>query len=227
MNASLVTSFVRSPVLQKALMAVTGVILFGFVLGHMVGNMKLYLGPEALDHYAVFLREMGSPLFPHGVLLWIARVVLLASVALHIGSAYNLTMISRAARPVAYRQVTPEASTYASRTMRFGGIIIFLFVVFHILHLTTGTVHGDFIEGSVYHNVVRGFQVLPVAAFYILAQLALGFHLEHGLWSLFQSLGLSHPRFNAWRRGFARAFAIIITAGNISFPLAVLSGLVA
>ena len=117
-------------------------------------------------------------------------------------------------------------TTYASRTMRWGGVIVLLFVVYHLLHFTWGTVHPSFVPGDVYHNVVTGFQVWWVAVFYIAAKVALGFHLYHGLWSMFQSLGLNHPRFNHWRNGFAHAFAWIISLGNISFPLAVLSGLV-
>jgi succinate dehydrogenase / fumarate reductase cytochrome b subunit len=133
--------------------------------------------------------------------------------------------MSQAARPHGYVS-RPKPISYASRTMRWGGVILLLFVIYHLLHFTTGTVHPDFQEGNVYHNVVTGFQVWYVALFYIAAQLALGFHLYHGLWSMFQSLGLNHPRFNHWRKWFAHGFAWIITVGNISFPLAVWSGLV-
>jgi succinate dehydrogenase / fumarate reductase cytochrome b subunit len=216
----------RPAVGKKAVMAVTGVILFAFVLGHFAGNLKLYQGPRALNDYAAFLRSAGSPELPAGALLWTFRVVLLASLALHVWAAWQLTRMSHAARPVAYVAGTRVHTTYASRTMRWGGVIILLFVVYHLLHFTWGTVHPSFVPGDVYHNVVTGFQVWWVAAFYIAAQVALGFHLYHGLWSMFQSLGLNHPRFNRWRNGFAHAFAWIISAGNISFPLAVLSGLV-
>jgi succinate dehydrogenase / fumarate reductase cytochrome b subunit len=220
------TDFTRSAVGKKAVMAVTGIILFGFVLMHMIGNLKLYEGQEYLDNYAGWLREVGSPAVPTSGLLWLFRIVLIVSVALHIWAAYTLTRGSRAARPRRYERYKPVHLSYASRTMRWGGVIIVLFVVYHLLHLTAGTVHPDFQEGNVFHNVVTGFQVWWVALFYIVAQVALGFHLYHGLWSLFQSLGWNHPRFNPWRRAFAHAFAWIITIGNISFPVAVLTGLV-
>jgi succinate dehydrogenase / fumarate reductase, cytochrome b subunit len=216
----------RSAVGKKAVMAVTGILLFGFVLGHMVGNLKLYEGPQVLNAYAAFLRTMGEPALPPSGLLWLVRVVLLAAVALHIWAAWELTRQSQRARPKPYAARPRLHTTYASRTMRWGGVILLLFIVYHLLHLTWGTLHPSFVPGDVYHNVVSGFQVWWVAAFYIAAQVALGFHLYHGLWSLFQSLGWSAPRFNLWRNGFAHAFAWIVTLGNISFPLAVLAGLV-
>jgi succinate dehydrogenase / fumarate reductase cytochrome b subunit len=216
----------RSAVGKKAVMAATGIILFAFVLGHLLGNLKLYLGPEALNGYSRFLRSAGEPLVPANVLLWAVRVVLVGCAALHVWAAWQLSRASRAARPDAYVAGTRIHTTYASRTMRWGGVIILLFVIYHLLHLTWGTVHPGFVPGDVYHNVVSGFQVWWVSLFYIAAQVALGFHLYHGLWSMFQSLGWNHPRFNLWRNGFAHAFAWFITLGNISFPLAVLSGLV-
>ena len=220
------TEVSRSAVGKKAVMAATGIVLFGFVLGHMLGNLKLYLGPEAINSYSRFLRTVGEPAVPAGVLLWAVRLVLIVCVLLHIWAAWRLTLVSRAARPVAYVAGTRIHTTYASRTMRWGGVIILLFVVYHLLHFTWGTVHPSFVPGDVYHNVVTGFQVWWVAIFYIAAQIALGFHLYHGLWSMFQSLGWNHPRFNLWRNGFAHAFAWIIVLGNVSFPLAVLTGLV-
>jgi succinate dehydrogenase / fumarate reductase cytochrome b subunit len=216
----------RSAVGKKAVMAASGVVLFGFVLLHMVGNLKLYEGPRALNTYAEFLRTAGEPELPRSGLLWIARLVLLVAVALHVAAAWQLTRAAHAARPVAYAAAARVHTSYASRTMRWGGVIILLFVVYHLLHLTWGVVHPSFIPGDVYHNVVAGFQVWWVALFYVAAQAALGLHLYHGLWSLFQSLGWSHPRFNAWRRVLAHGFAWIVTLGNISMPLAVLSGLV-
>ena len=216
----------RPAVGKKAVMATSGIVLFGFVLLHMVGNLKLYEGPRVLNAYAEFLRTAGEPAVPRSGLLWMARLVLLAAVALHVTAAWQLTRAAHAARPVAYAAAARVHTSYASRTMRWGGVIILLFVVFHLLHLTWGVVHPSFVPGDVYHNVVAGFQVWWVALFYIAAQVALGFHLYHGLWSLFQSLGWSHPRFNRWRRWLAHGFAWIVTLGNVSFPLAVLSGLV-
>ncbi len=221
-----ILSFYRSSVGKKAVMAVTGIALFGFILGHMLGNMKLYLGAEALNHYAEWLRAVGSPLLPEGVGLWIARIGLLAVFALHVHAAVSLTWINRGARPVGYRLRETLKADYAARTMILGGAMIFFFVIFHLLHLTTGDVHPGFVEGDVYANVVEGFRQWPAALAYILANLALGFHLYHGLWSLFQSLGWNSPGLNPARRKFAVTFAVIITAGNLSFPIAVLTGLV-
>lgn len=222
-------SFYRSDLGKKAVMAVTGIMFFGFVLGHMFGNLKLYLGAEALNHYAEWLREFGSPLLPHGGLLWIARVVLLAAVALHILSATQLTLKSRRARSRDFKGRDTVQATYASRTMVWGGVIIALFIFYHLAHLTWGWgwAHPEFEPGKVYENVVAGFSVPWVSAFYILANLALGLHLYHGLWSMFQTLGW-HAAGNPhdWRRRFAQVFALVIVAGNISFPIAVLSGLV-
>lgn len=216
----------RSAIGLKAAMALSGIVLFGFVLGHMAGNLKLYLGPEAINHYAEWLREAGTPLLPPSGLLWIARVGLLAAVAVHIGAAWKLTLINRRARPQDYVGRGVVQATYASRTMRWGGVIVLLFVLYHLADLTFGWVNPDFVPGDVYHNVVAGFSVWWVSAFYMLGQVALAFHLYHGLWSLFQSLGWNHPAYNGWRRRFAATFALVVAAGNLSFPLAVLSGLV-
>lgn len=216
----------RSPMTKKVVMAVTGLMLFGFVLTHMIGNLKIYQGPEKLNAYAEALRELGAPFFGHGEFLWIARIGLLVAVALHIWSAWQLTRISHRARSQGYAKTAYQKATYASRTMRWGGVILVFFIVYHLLHLTTGSVHGEFIPGDVYHNVVAGFSQPLVSAFYILAQVALGFHLYHGLWSLFQTLGWSGPRFDVVRRQAAVAFALLISLANISFPIAVLTGIV-
>ena len=200
-------------------MAVTGAILLGFVLGHMIGNFTVYLGPEAINGYAVFLRE-----FLHGAGLWIARAVLLVAVILHIWSATSLTLTSRKARPVAYAQVEWRESTYASRTMRWSGVLIFAFVVYHLMHFTFGNAHPSFIEGDVYHNFIAGFRSVPVAVAYIIAMLLLGLHMRHGFWSMFQTLGVSHPRYIAIAKIGAWIFAAVIVLGNISFPLAVQLG---
>ncbi len=214
-------SFVGSTIGKKVVMALSGIVLFGFVLGHMAGNLQLYLGAHALNEYSVFLREM-----LHGTGLWIARAVLIVAVGLHIWAATSLTLVEWAARPEGYRTVRHRESTYASRTMVWSGPILLLFIVYHILHLTLGTVHGSFIEGDVYHNVVAGFSVWPVSAFYIVAMLALGLHLRHGVWSMLQTLGLSHPRWNGLRGALASLFALVVVVGNISMPVAVLAGLV-
>src|SRR5262249_49077293 len=176
--------------------------------------------------YARFLRTVGTPAVPPSGLLWIARIVLLVAVVLHIWAAWQVTRASRAARPRRYDRREVVQATYAARTMRWGGVIILLFVGYHLLDLTFGKLNPGFEEGDVYGNVVASFSVWWVALFYVVAQVALGLHLYHGLWSLFQSLGWSHPRYDRWRRGFATAFSWLITLGNVSFPIAVLSGLV-
>jgi succinate dehydrogenase / fumarate reductase cytochrome b subunit len=205
---------------RKALMAVTGLILFGFVFVHMLGNLQMFLHDhEAINRYGKFLREM-----LHGGGIWIARAVLLASVALHIWASWSLTRTNWKARPIAFKVVTPDASTYASRTMRWSGPIILLFVVYHLLHFTVGSVHPAFVEGDVYRNVIVGFSVWPVAAVYIVAMTALGLHLHHGAWSMLQTLGASHPRWDRSRNTAAKLFTVIVVLGFISVPLAVLAG---
>lgn len=212
---------------KKLVMAISGIALFGFVLTHMLGNLKIYQGAEKLDAYAAFLREMGSPVLPHSGALWILRIGLIVAVVAHVVSAYQVTRMSQKARPVGYRRRETIQATYASRTMRWGGVIILLFVLYHLAHLTWGTAHPQFEHGAVYANVVSGFQVPWVSAIYCLAQLALGAHLYHGLWSMFQTLGMPVPRDQKdWRRNFAAAFALIVTLGNLSFPIAVLMGVV-
>jgi len=211
--------YVASTIGRKVVMAVTGMVLFGFVLGHFVGNLTLYLGPEAINHYSEFLHG-----FLHGGGLWVARAVLLTCAVLHVWSATSLTLESWAARPKGYRRWTAKDSTYASRTMRWGGVILAAFIVFHLMNLTFGDAHPDYVRGDVYHNVVAAFQVWPVSVFYIVAMVALGLHLDHGVWSMCQTLGLSHPRYKRWARGAALGFALLIVVGNCSFPIAVLAG---
>jgi succinate dehydrogenase / fumarate reductase, cytochrome b subunit len=222
-------NFYRSAIGKKAVMAVTGVILFGWIFVHMLGNLKLYLGAEHMNTYGAWLRTLGAPAVPETGLLWLSRIILLVCVVLHIHAAWAVSAMSRNARPVDYRDRQFVKSTYASRTMRWGGVIVLLFIIYHLLHLTIGAnvaPGAQFVPGDPYHNVVAGFRNPLVAVVYIIANLALGLHLFHGLWSMFNSLGLNHRKFNAWRRVFATAFAVIVTAGNVSFPLAVLTGLV-
>lgn len=214
----------RSSLGKKFVMAVTGIILFGFVFAHMIGNLKIYQGEAKLNAYAVFLREVGGPVFAHEQVLWILRLVLLAAVGLHIAAAYQLTRMSQRSRPVAYARRRSVQASYASLTMRWGGVTLLLFVIYHILHFTTGTVHPEYVQENVYRNVVSGFQRWYVSAFYILAMLALGLHMYHGLWSMWQSLGLSNKRVNGLIRSGATVFTVITVLGNVSIPLAVLAG---
>lgn len=210
---------------KKVVMAVTGLILFAYVFVHMYGNLHIYEGPATVNAYGVFLREVGYPLFAHGVLLWIVRLILLASVVLHIWAAYQLTRLDWEARPVGYGMKKNIAASYAARTMRWGGVIIGLFVIYHVLHLTTGQAHPSFREGDIYHNVVTGFQNPLASLVYIVAMVALGFHLYHGVWSMAQTLGWKNNVNNHLWRGFATVMAIVIAGGNISIPLAVLAGI--
>lgn len=205
-------------------MAATGSILILFVLGHMAGNLKVYQGAEKFNAYAEFLRDVGAPVLGHGQFLWIARVALLVAVIVHIVAAIQLTRRSQLARPVGYKKTPHEELTYASRTMRWGGVVILLFVVYHILHLTTGTAHSQFVPGDAYRNLVIGFQSWPVAAAYMFAVLALGLHLYHGVWSGFQTLGWDNPRYARYRRSIAGVIALVVVVGNLSFPIAALTG---
>jgi succinate dehydrogenase / fumarate reductase cytochrome b subunit len=205
-------------------MALSGAIFVGFVFGHMIGNLQIYLpvGPDGvrpIDHYGRFLHE-GEV----GRILWAVRAFLFGAVAVHIWAATVLTLKSLGARPQGYRAQQYMESTYASRTMRWGGAILGLFVIFHILHLTLLRFDPNMVEGHVYDNMVRGFQNPFVSGFYILAMCALGLHLRHGFWSFLQTLSLEHPRYNVWRRLAANAFALLIVVGNCSIPIAVLAG---
>ena len=202
-------------------MAVTGALLFGFVVAHLIGNLQVYLGPEAMNDYGVFLRQVF-----HGAGLWILRVGLLVAAVLHVWAATSLTLESRKARAVGYREQKWRESTYASRTMRWSGVIVLVFVVYHLMHFTFGNAHPSFIEGDIYHNFVAGFRSVPVSLFYILAMILLGLHIRHGFWSMFQTLGVSHPRYMRMAHTAAWIFAALIVLGNISFPLAVLAGYV-
>lgn len=215
----------RTTVGKKFLMGVSGLVLFGFVLMHMIGNLKMFQGPEAMDGYALFIREVGYPAVPKYGVLWIVRVVLLAAVAAHAVSAFQLWSRSRAARPRGYAKEQNLSFSYASRTMRWGGVILLLFIVYHILHFTTGQAHPDFVYGDVYRNFVIGFQNPLVLGFYLVAQAALCLHLFHGLWSAFQTLGANHPKYNHLRRPLATGLALVIFVGFVAPPIAVALGI--
>ena len=214
-------SFIRSTIGRKVVMAITGVLLLGFVLGHMAGNLQMFLpnGPEAMHEYALFLRHM-----LHGAGLWVARGTLLAAVLLHIWAAWSLTQDSRTARRARYRRWEPRASTLYSRTMRWTGVLILLYVVYHLLEMTWGTVHPDFVELQPYHNLVVAFTRPADAWMYVALMILLGFHLAHGIWSMLRTLGVSHPRYVALSKLLAAALAVIIVLGFISIPVAVQLG---
>jgi succinate dehydrogenase / fumarate reductase cytochrome b subunit len=215
-----VATLYHSSIGKKYVMAITGLIGVGFVIGHMIGNLQAFPflgGEEKLNAYSASLRHLGG-------LLLAVRLTLLIAVVLHIVAAYQLTRMSLESRPKDYSYWRPRGSDYASRTMRWSGPILALFIIYHLLHLTFGTVHPNFNHGNVYENVVTGFQVWYVSAFYIVAIFALGLHLYHGAWSMFQSLGLNNDKLNRRLHLLAAAITFILVAGNISVPLAVLAG---
>ena len=227
--------FYSTAVGKKYVMAITGIIGIGFVVGHMVGNLKVYLGVIAegdelaydIDNYGEFLRDLLVPIVPRTIFLWGLRLVLIGALLLHVHAAYSLTVLNRKARPVKYQ--TPrdyQVANFASRTMRWTGIIVLLFLAFHLADLTWGATSDEWVRGAVYFNIDQSLSRLPVAIFYILANIALGIHLFHGTWSLFQSMGWSNPRFNPWRRGLATAIATVVVVGNVSIPIAVQAGLI-
>jgi len=212
---------------KKVVMAVTGFVLVAFVVGHMLGNLKIFLGAGAIDTYAVFLRTMGEPLVPYSVLLWVVRIVLLTCVALHITAAVQLTRMNWAARPERYEVKQSIATTYAALTARWSGVILVAFVVFHLLHLTAGRVGfrpGEFQHLAVYHNVVAAFAVWWVALFYVVAMACLCLHIDHGVWSMLQTLGWNDARSTPLLRAVSRGVALVVFLGFISVPVAVLAG---
>lgn len=215
---SRILAFWHSTIGKKIVMGLTGLIMIGFLAMHMLGNLQAFAGGPTLDAYAALLH---GPL--HEVVL-LTRVVLLGAVALHLIAAYQLTKIDRAARPVAYARQAPQASTLASRTLRVGGVLLLVFIVFHLLHFTVGSVHPDFIEGSVFHNLVTGLARPVVALFYLLAMVSLGLHLYHGAWSSFRTLGLSRVSQHPLQRPVALGIAVVLWLGFSAIPVAVLLG---
>lgn len=213
---------------RKWVMAITGIMLIGFVLAHMAGNLKMYQGPVKFFYYAEVLREIGAPVIPHNWFLWIMRLGLIGAFALHIHSAYSLAAMSRASDKKYTGSRDYIAVNFASRTMRWTGPIILLYIIWHLFDLTWGTVNPDFVKGDPYHNVVETFTSgalwsLPI---YIIATLALCVHIYHGTWSLFQSLGINSPKYNQARKGLAAGLAGLILIGNLSFPILTAVGLV-
>ena len=218
--------FYEAPIGKKALMAATGIVLFGYVVGHLLGNLQIYSSnPEQINNYAAFLHNPSN-----AVALWGIRAFLLLSVSLHIIAATQLWLQNRAARPIGYYKKDDVPASYAARTMIWSGPIIGAFVVFHILHLTAGSVvalkdiNDNPATPDVRANVIAGFQHPAIAAFYIVAMLLLCLHLYHGVWSMFQSAGVSHPRYTPWLKRFAAICALLIAIGNISIPVAALAG---
>jgi succinate dehydrogenase / fumarate reductase cytochrome b subunit len=202
-------------------MGATGLIGVGFVIGHMAGNLLTFRGPEAINAYAHFLQSTGE-------LLWIVRLVLITAVILHVIAAYQLTMQNRAARPSGYVNRKPQVSTIASRTMRWGGVLLLVFIVLHIMHFTTGTWEpaGAFSETDVYSNLVTSFRIWWVTLFYVISMIALGLHLYHGAWSSVRSLGMSQPSKEPLHRTIALGVAVIVWLGFTAVPVAIFAGLI-
>jgi len=223
---SRVPSLYRTSVGKKITMAATGGIFVLFVMVHWFGNLKVFMGPEVFNHYAEGLREFGDPFLPYGWFLWIFRTVLILALVIHVWTAWSLTRQSWAARGMKYKKKQSLNIDAASSTMRWGGVFLFLFITYHLLHLTTGTLHPDFVHGDAYHNFVAGFQSIPVSIFYIVCMIALGLHLYHGTWSAFQTLGIDGPRAQRIRRPLGLIIALVVAGGNLLFPVAVLTGFV-
>ncbi len=213
---------------KKWVMAVTGIMIMGFVLVHMIGNLHMYEGPERFNAYGEALRDLGGHLIPRTWALWGLRLGLITAFFLHIHSAATLTIMNRKARPQGYQAPRHyAAANFASRSMRATGVIILLYLIFHLGDLTWGWFLGDdYIRGDVYNNVTRSLSNIPIAIIYILANIAVAVHLYHGAWSMFQSLGWNNPKLNAARRLFATGFAGLILVGNLSFPILNLAGVV-
>ena len=213
--------FYKSSVGKKVVMAVTGVIGIGFLIVHVLGNLLAFRGAAALNSYSHFLKSTGE-------LLWVVRGVLIVSVMLHVIAAYQLTMQNRAARPDGYARYQPQAATLASRTMRWGGVLLLVFIVVHILHFTTGTIRpaGFFAPGNVYANVVGSFQIWWVVLFYVVAMIALGAHIFHGAWSSVRTIGFARPSEDPLHRRVALILALFLWLGFTSVPVAVFLGVI-
>ena len=221
-----VVALYRSSVGKKILMAFTGFIWFGFLVGHVLGNLKAFQGAAVFDAYAHHLRIIGEPILPEKGFLWAFRALMLLAFVIHVLLSWQTSRQSWAARDQKYRKKANQNFDFASAWMRWGGVLILVFIVYHILHMTTGTLHPDFVEGEAYHNLVTGLSNPLVAGFYMLAMVAILFHLYHGIWSLFQTLGANHPKYSAMRRPLAVVLSILISLAFISVPVAVLTGMI-
>ncbi len=215
---------------KKYAMAISGIVGLGYIFAHMVGNLKMYFGAESFDTYSEWLREgLLYPILPHTVMLWILRLSLIVALVVHVHAAYSLTVMNRRARPTEYQSRRDYvAADFAARTMRWTGVIVLLFIAYHLADLTWGVeaVNPAWERGAAYANLVASLSRPAVAAFYLLANLALGVHLYHGIWSLFQTMGWNNRTFNRYRRSFAVGFTVVVIGGNLSFPIAVQLGIV-
>ncbi len=212
-------SVYKSTIGKKYIMAITGLIGYGFVLGHMTGNLLMFQGPEKMNAYGAFLQSLGG-------VLWAVRLLLLTAVVLHIVAAYQLTRMSLEGRPVSYKRWKDVGSSYASRTMRWSGPLLLIFLIYHLLDFTIGKTNPNFVPGDVYGNVIASFSVWYISAFYVAAMAALGVHLYHGAWSMFQSLGLNNTKYDLLIRRLTILITIVIIGGFISIPIAVMTGFI-
>ena len=220
-----VVSLYRSTIGKKVIMAVTGFIWVGYVMLHMFGNLKYFVGATSINGWAEFLRTFGQDIIGYSGFLWLVRIVLITSVLLHILMAYQLTQLDWASRPVRYSGRQYLAASFSGRTMRWGGVFIVLFLVYHIFHMTVGNIHPNYEELKPYHNLVVAFRDPIQVVFYVVAMIVLGLHLYHGVWSMFQTLGVnSFPR-NATLHRVAQAIAVLVPLGFISLPIAILLGI--
>ena len=213
--------FYGSMVGKKVVMGVTGLIGIGFVIIHALGNLLVFRGPEAINSYSHFLKSTGE-------LLWTLRIVLIVAVILHVIAAVQLTRQSRAARPIGYTRQEHQVATVGSRTMRWGGALLLVFIVLHILHFTTGTIRpaGAFSREDVYVNVVMSFRIWWVSLFYVIAMVALGLHLFHGAWSSVRSIGVSPASPEPFHHQISLVLAILVWGALTAVPVAVFTGLV-
>ena len=219
-------SLYRTAVGKKYVMAITGLAWMGFVLFHLLGNLKYYLGAEDVDHYGEFLRELLVPIFPRTVVLWMLRAGLIAAILLHVHAAWSLTRMNHRADHKYASRRDFVAANFASRTMRWTGIIVGAYILFHLADLTWGFANPDFVRGEIHHNMTVSLERWWAALIYAVANIALFVHLWHGGWSLFQSMGWNNPRFNRWRSWFAWGFASLIVVGNLTFPILIGTGVV-
>jgi succinate dehydrogenase / fumarate reductase cytochrome b subunit len=228
MQGSYLGRFLRSNIGLKVLMAITGVCMFGYLIGHVSGNMLIFKGEKAINDYSAFLHNAKA-------LLWGTRILLLVSVVVHIWATIRFLGLRNEARPIAYGMKVPHGTTWAARTMYWSGPVIALFIIYHILHLTTGTAHPHFNEFkvddkvvgvNVYKNLVEGFQRPLASLIYIAAMLAIALHLSHGVWSMLQTIGVNRPNWEPALRCAAVILAVVICGGFIAVPAAVLFGFV-
>jgi succinate dehydrogenase / fumarate reductase, cytochrome b subunit len=213
-------------VFKKAVMAVSGIILVLYLIAHVVGNLKAFSGRDAFNSYSGWIRTVGNPALPGATTLWVIRIVLLVAVVAHIWAAISLWRQAKRARPEGYVTKKSVAQSYASRTMRWGGVIVLAFIIYHILDLTTGTVNSEGFDSTPYDRLVASFQNPFVTIFYAISVILLGMHLRHGVWSATQTLGQSNRRREKTVNLFALGFSTVLTLGFLLVPFSVLFGLI-